>query len=220
MLVEGDVPDNRSAVRKAIARYMNPQVYRMMTEKENLQGGTIVEATCMVIHLRGLDFAFTDPREEVSYLNRYLGTIIPIVLNNDGTHEELSAHDSTKVFWGPLPHQENHALLAVTTALELKQALAPIQNALLNTQIGIGINSGEMFYGNIGNIDQIRFGVYGNAVRTAYYLAEHAYPDILIGENTYNILSQNPTNKINVLRHVADEPRFYYSLLPSKEKLP
>jgi len=119
------------------------------------------------------------------------------VFEHGGTLDKFMG-DAIMALWGaPIAHEDD-AHRAMACALDQLTALAKL-NAKWKTQgrpelgIGIGINFGEVFAGNIGSDRRLEYTVIGDAVNTASRLCSSAGPnEILISEAFYEQLEQRP----------------------------
>jgi Adenylate cyclase, family 3 (some proteins contain HAMP domain) len=99
------------------------------------------------------------------------------------------------VFGAPLPLTENHAWMAVKSALDMRRRLAEFNESRILTKqplirIGIGISSGEVVSGNIGSQKRMDYTVIGDGVNLSARLesATKEYGcDIILSEYTYNL---------------------------------
>jgi adenylate cyclase len=99
-------------------------------------------------------------------------------------------------FWGaPLP-QPNHAELACRAALEMIEGLENL-NRKWQTEgrptlkIGVGINTGEMLFGNIGSEQRMDFTVIGDAVNLGARLessTKELHASIVISDATFQFV--------------------------------
>ena len=91
-------------------------------------------------------------------------------------------------FWNAPLDVENHAEMAVKSALEMIEELKAVNESLpVEINIGIGINTGECVVGNMGSDQRFDYSVLGDAVNLASRLESNSknYDAILIvGENT------------------------------------
>jgi adenylate cyclase len=118
-----------------------------------------------------------------------------IVFKNDGTLDKYEG-DAIMAFWGaPIP-QNDHALRACLSALQMEEKLAAIRlvwkeqgKPMLNMRIGI--NTGEMVVGNLGGMGKFDYTVIGDSVNLASRLegANKQYKTgIMVSERTYELV--------------------------------
>jgi len=100
--------------------------------------------------------------------------------------------------WGaPIAHEDD-ADRAMLAAMEMQQVLAELnakweQDGRQQVKIGIGINFGEVFAGNIGSQQRLEYTVIGDAVNVASRLCSKAGPgDILVSEPFMRELKRPP----------------------------
>jgi adenylate cyclase len=123
--------------------------------------------------------------------------MVEVVFENGGTLDKFMG-DAIMALWGaPIAHGDD-ADRAMRAALE-QQAVLDALNAKWadegrpQLQIGIGINFGEVFAGNIGSDRRLEYTVIGDAVNTASRLCSNAGPgEILISEPFYRTLVHPP----------------------------
>ena len=133
--------------------------------------------------------------EVVSLLNQYFETMVEAVFNCEGTLDKFIGDALMAVFGAPLPLTENHAWMAVKSALDMRRRLAEFNHLRLfenqpQIRFGIGISSGEVVSGNIGSQKRMDYTVIGDGVNLSSRLESVTKEygcDIILSEHTYNL---------------------------------
>lgn len=134
-----------------------------------------------------------EPEKLVSVLNEYLSAMTDIVLRYEGYLDKYEGDAIVAIFGVPV-EQQNHAVLACNTALDMLKELA-ILRAMWKREnkpafyVRIGINSGPMIAGNIGGKNRFDYTVIGDSVNLASRLegANKMYgTSIIISEDSFN----------------------------------
>jgi adenylate cyclase len=121
--------------------------------------------------------------------------MVEAVFNYEGTLDKFIGDALMAVFGAPLPLTENHAWMAVQSALDMRRRLAEFnQNRRVKNQpqirIGIGISSGEVVSGNIGSQKRMDYTVIGDGVDISSRLegvTKEYGCDIILSEYTYGL---------------------------------
>jgi len=137
------------------------------------------------------------PDEIARLLTEYFTEMVEIVFEHSGTLDKFMG-DAMMALWGaPIAHEDD-ADRVMQCALDQLAALEKL-NAKWKDEgrrelgIGIGINFGEVFAGNIGSDRRLEYTVIGDAVNTAKRLCDTAGAnEILISEPFYKQLKQPP----------------------------
>lgn len=122
-------------------------------------------------------------------LNLYLSTMIEQIVDEGGMIDK-TVGDTVIAFFGILPATSSPPVQATKAAMRMIEAVKDIgkmiqENNLLT--LGIGIASGPVALGIIGNKDRRTFSVVGYHVDIAMRLQNQArWSEILIDENTFN----------------------------------
>ena len=133
-----------------------------------------------------------DPEGLVDLINNYLDTMTKIILKNGGTIDKYMG-DCIMAFWNaPIPC-DNHAEMAVKTAIEIELLGDELEKemeklGLPRVKFGTGVNTGTCIVGNMGSEARLDYSVVGDAVNLGARLeAETRKQDtpILISEFTY-----------------------------------
>ena len=108
------------------------------------------------------------PTELVDLLNFYLSAMTDIVLDYNGIIDKYEGDAIMAEFGAPLP-DENHALNACLTAIDMQVKLAEMREQLLREggpelRARVGINSGTMVIGNMGSAKIFDYTVMGDNV--------------------------------------------------------
>lgn len=183
-----------------LSKYLSPQVTEYLVENginPSAEVGHHQELTILFSDVRG----FTTMSEKlpaadvVRILNQYLGVMTDLIFAQKGTLDKFIG-DAIMAFWGAPVKNENHAIDAVDTAIQMLEKLK-LLNLDLNNQghdslkIGIGIQTGDVIVGNIGSEKRLDYTVIGDNVNTASRfegLTKQYGVEILIGENTYQLV--------------------------------
>jgi adenylate cyclase len=114
------------------------------------------------------------------------------VFSNQGTIDKFIG-DAIMAYWGAPVKTDQHALLAVTAALEMAPRLDKVNQWLREQQypelaIGIGLHTGKAILGNIGSDSKLDYTIIGDTVNLASRmegLTKQYESFILITETTY-----------------------------------
>ncbi len=164
----------RQRIKDVFARYVAADVVEEMLKIDcDFFDGQRRELSVLFSDLRGFTAASErlDTDVLVRMLNEHLSAMSQVVLRNHGTLDKFIG-DCVMAFWGAPVEQPDHALRAVRTAVQMRSAHEELlakwkQRGLPAIQIGIGINTGEVFVGNIGDERKSSYTVIGDNVNLA-----------------------------------------------------
>ncbi|MEW5742535.1 MAG: adenylate/guanylate cyclase domain-containing protein [Myxococcota bacterium] len=177
-------------VRRLFARYTSDAVV-----DEILRTGDVVltgerrEVTVLFADLRNFTALAEDrpPEDVMRVLNELLGRLADAVLEWGGTLDKFLG-DGLMAIWGAPVRRDDDAESAVSAALQMQQVVRernasyPAEQAL---ELGIGINSGVVIAGSVGNARRTEYTCIGDTVNVASRLcALAAGGEILVGEAT------------------------------------
>ena len=163
-------------LRKAFNRYLSPQVVTEIVENiDQIElGGKLIEGTVFFSDIK--DFTTISeqhsPKELVGLLNEYLSMATECILRNDAMLDKYIGDAVMAIFGAPIPRPD-HAKIACLTALEVQQTLTDYYETRsrttghVNFQTRIGLNSGNMIVGNIGNTNRLDYTAIGDTVNLA-----------------------------------------------------
>ena len=169
----------KEQIKKQFQKYLSPDmVDELAKNPEKLRlGGERKEMTFMFMDICGftpISEAYKnkdDPEGLVDLINKFLDVQTKIIINNKGTIDKYMG-DCIMSFWNAPLDCEDHAELAVKSALEvldatkeLNKELAPLNLPPIN--VGIGISTGECIVGNMGSEVRFDYSVIGDAVNLA-----------------------------------------------------
>lgn len=161
--------------RRVLDLYLSPSVAREIKshpEMLNL-GGEKSQRTVLFSDVKSFTSISEglDPEELVELLNLYLGAMTDIVFDHDGMLDKYIG-DGVMAIWGaPLP-QADHAVLTCRAALGMVERLVEVNRTCAERgwpklEIRIGINSGQMAFGNMGSANHLSLTVMGDNVNLA-----------------------------------------------------
>ncbi len=173
-------------------KYVSPEVARHITrlEIEQSNSGIKKNITVMFADIRGFTAMSEnmDPKDISKLLNEYFNKMTAIIFKNGGTIDKFIG-DAIMVLFGAPIEIEDAPYKAVRTAMEMMEELKKMslkwsEKADQTIEIGIGINAGEAFIGNLGTERHKEYSALGDTVNTAARLESQAKKgQILISES-------------------------------------
>jgi adenylate cyclase len=188
-------------VRSNFERYFSPNIAQVIAQQQD--GGRLPSEKRPVVVFFSDIRGFTPMSETMSpddiarLLTEYFTEMVDKVFEFGGTLDKFMG-DAIMALWGaPIVHEDDAdraVQCAVAQLKELEKLNAKWkQEGRTEVQIGIAINFGEVFAGNIGSDRRLEYTVIGDAVNTAYRLCGKAGPnEILISEPFYEQLKKKP----------------------------
>lgn len=186
-------------MKNTMYRYMTPNVAEqvMALGEDAMMVGERKEVTILFSDIRGYTTITEnmEAAEVVKLLNQYFETMVEAVFNYEGTLDKFIGDALMAVFGAPLP-LENHALMAVLSALDMRRRLKEFNKSRLGypeLKIGIGISSGDVVSGNIGSQKRMDYTVIGDGVNLSSRLEQITKQygcDIVLSEFTYELCQE------------------------------
>jgi len=172
-------------------RYFAPNLAQQIASQEGevQLGGAKRPVVVFFSDIRGFTSMSEDmvPDEIARLLTEYFTEMVEIVFKHGGTLDKFMG-DAIMALWGaPIAHEDD-ADRAMQAALEMQELLGELNQKWASegrqqVNIGIGINFGEVFAGNIGSQQRLEYTVIGDAVNVASRLCSKARGgDIMVSE--------------------------------------
>src|SRR6185295_18352212 len=153
------------------------------------------ELTVLFSDIRGFT-SFSEkmaPTEVVHFLNQYFEKMQGIIFEYKGLLDKLIG-DAVMCFWNAPVETKDHAVRGVLTALEMIHAVDDLRNVLVlpggaKFEIGIGLNTGQMVFGNMGSPARLSYTIMGDNVNLGSRLEslnKYYGTKILISDTTFD----------------------------------
>lgn len=187
---------NKEKVETALGKYMSEDVMKdVLKNIDNLGlGGKKAVVTVLFSDIRGFtSLSETMTAQQVSeLLNEYFSEMEPIVSKYNGIINKFIGDAVMAVFGEPI-NDENHPINAVKCGIEMLKKVDELdekwkKEGKPEIKIGVGINTGEVFIGNIGSEKRMEYTVIGDTVNLASRLEGYNktyQTHILISSSTY-----------------------------------
>lgn len=157
-----------------------------LAEKLSAQAGRLAgerkQVTVLFADVMGsMDLAErTDPERWRGIMDRFFGLLADAVHRFEGTVDKFTGDGIMAVFGAPIAH-EDHAQRACYAALEMQRAVSEYSAELrrsdgLSLSTRIGINSGEVVVGSIGEAGTMEYTAVGHTVGLAQRMESLAEP--------------------------------------------
>ena len=201
----------RQQIKAQFGTYISPEYVDMLVKDPSLMklGGERKEMSFLFADIVGFTpiseqyMKNDDPEGLVELINGFLDKMTNIVLANGGTIDKFMG-DCIMAFWNAPVPCENHAEMAVKTAIEIELLGDELEKemeklGLPRVKFGTGVNTGTCIVGNMGAETRLDYSVVGDAVNLGARLeAETRKQDtpILISEYTYMKLNNIGCSKL------------------------
>jgi len=186
----------------------SPQIVRELVKKINSnehQNKTRkrMEVSILFADIRGFSNMMNTVELEgvMEFLDEFYDLMAKIVSENKGNIDKFIG-DEVMAFFGAPNTLENSVDNALNTAKEMISSFEALKKKFLKKSphfkklgIGIGVNTGEVFVGNVGSIKRYDYTVIGNAVNLSRRLCSDAKSgQILVSENAINKIAGMSTS--------------------------
>ena len=180
-----------ATVRSNFERYFAPNVALEIAQQQGAvkPGGEKRPITVLFSDIRGFTTMSESmsPDEIARLLSEYFTEMVDVIFEHGGTLDKFIG-DAMMALWGaPIAHADDPDR-ALRAAMAMQEALARLNEAWAaagrpTIGVGIGINYGEVFAGNIGSHRRLEYTVIGDSVNIAARLCSRAEAgEILVTE--------------------------------------
>jgi len=188
-------------VRSNFERYFAPNVAAAIARQQEgaVPGGEKRPVTILFSDIRGfttLSEGMT-PDAIAQLLSEYFTEMVEVIFEHGGTLDKFVG-DAILALWGaPIAHEDD-ADSAMRAAAAMQRAVTALNAKWAGEgrppiRVGIGVNYGEVFAGNIGSQRRLEYTVIGDAVNVASRLCTKAGPgEVLLSEPFYQQLTTKP----------------------------
>lgn len=183
-------------IKRAMGKYVSKDVMKkVLSDLDKLKlGGIRTVVTILFVDIRNFTRISENlsPQDVTSILNEYFSAIEPVIGKYHGIVNKYMGDGVLAVFGEPIK-DDNHALNAINCGVEITEKVKILREKLLKEgkpkiEIGIGINTGEVFAGNIGTEERLEYTVIGDNVNLAYRIESYNQilrTSFLISQYTY-----------------------------------
>lgn len=205
-------------MRSMFSSYLSPKLVARLEKDPDAAkiGGDTKDVTVLFTDIKGFT-TFSEshpPQEVVSRLNEYLGEMVKIIEQHDGTIDKFIG-DAVMAYWGAPLAQPDHARLAVQCVTAMATRMGQLKEkweaeGVEPFAIRGGLHSGEVVAGNVGFAGKkMEYTVIGDTVNLASRLegtAKYYGITYLVGEQTRQLAPDVcPYREIDKIRVVGKQ---------------
>lgn len=164
-------------VRGIFEMFISPEmVGQLIDQGVDAMRGKRAELTILFSDIRGFTTMSEklSPEELVNLLNEYLGAMTDVIHRHGGTVDKYEG-DLVMAFFGAPMWYADHAERAVRCSIDMRLELGRLRQkweqegniAATKLEMGIGLNSAEVFVGLVGSGRRVNYTVMGDGVNLA-----------------------------------------------------
>jgi len=194
-----DQVKREALVRSNFERYFAPNVAAEIAQQDTVVpvGGDRRPITILFSDIRGFTSMAETMRPDAiaQLLTEYFSEMVEIIFEHGGTLDKFVG-DSVMALWGaPIAHAGDPDR-ALSAAVAMQHGIRRLNERWVaagrpEIGVGIGINHGEVFAGNIGSHRRLEYTVIGDAVNVANRLCSEAGPgEILVSEALCQVVKE------------------------------
>lgn len=166
---------NKEKIKDAMGKYISQDIMQNVVNNiDNVKlGGKKANVTVLFADIRGFTSMSEklEPDEISVILNEYFTALEPIISSYNGVINKFIGDAIMAIFGEPI-QDKDHAVNAVKCADAMLKKVQELQQKWLEEgkpkiEIGVGINTGEAFVGNIGSEKRLEYTVIGDMVNLA-----------------------------------------------------
>lgn len=164
-----DIQRSKNEMEVLFGQQVSKEVLTTLVEERGIAKKQ--EATVLAMDIRNFTmFAETrTPDEIMDYQNKIFGPVIDIINQHQGVVNQIMGDGLMATFGTPVSNPL-HADMAFETSLRiLNKVRELVQNGIIpDTKIGLGLHTGDVVTGNIGNESRKQYSISGSAVIIAF----------------------------------------------------
>jgi adenylate cyclase len=216
-------------VRGMFSRFISPEMVNQLLDTQDINSlNKRTELTILFSDIRGFTSISErlSPEEVVGLLNPYLQVMSEVIHKHGGTVDKYEGDAIVAFFGEPIPHPD-HAVRAARASLEMRQKLKELTQQWQEEgrftdvfEMGIGLNTGEVFVGLLGSEQRVNYTVIGDTANLAARLQDQTkelgFP-VLFSEATYEqIKGEFPAHFVTerMLKGKSEPVRIYRLEIP------
>ena len=187
-------------IKSTLSRYLSPNLLKEIVETGRFDklGGERMRTAILFTDIRGFTKLSEQmsPEQMVSQLNEYFEEMSQVIFTYDGTLDKYVG-DLVMVLFGVPKMMPDASARAIRTAIEMQKRIRVLnrkwtEEGKPNFGVGMGINTGDVIFGNIGSSQAMGLTVIGDNVNSAQRLEAYASAgEILISEATQAEIMEN-----------------------------
>lgn len=198
------IESEKRLIKSTFNRYLSPAVIsELLKDKKKIElGGERRNCTAMFTDIESFssfsEKFMDDPKGLVSLLNGYLSAMSDIILDHGGTIDKYEG-DAIIAFFGAPKDMSDHPFKASLASLRIKQIESNLNEDFITKGLidkplytRIGLNTGDMFVGNMGTFKRLEYTMIGHSVNLASRLE-----GVNKQYKTYQLVSEYTNSRIN-----------------------
>lgn len=164
-----DIQKSKNEMEVLFGQQVSREVLTTLVEERGIAKKQ--EATVLAMDIRNFtSFADTHtPDEIMDYQNKIFGPVIDIINQHQGVVNQIMGDGLMARFGTPVSNPL-HADMAFETSLRILNKVRELVNKEIipDTRIGLGLHTGDVVTGNIGNESRKQYSISGSAVIIAF----------------------------------------------------